>query len=99
MATSGAYKRGKSGYSVKDEKDARSYKEVNRKTSIERMGQTGSIVRSKKDVAGSVGNAEYNWKSNTKTPRGREVNALNMKDSKEQLSIAEADRKRLARKK
>lgn len=95
MATSDAYKRGKSGFSVKDEKDAAAYKEVNRKHSVEITGERGSAVRTTADVPASISNAENSWKNNTKTPEGRGYNAANMKDSEE--ALAKVQQKRIDR--
>jgi hypothetical protein len=95
MATSDAYKRGKSGFSVKDEKDAAAYKEVNRKHSVEIMGERGSAVRTAADVPGSIGNAENSWKQNTKTQEGRGHNAGNMKAAEE--ALAQVQKKRIDR--
>ena len=88
-----AYKRGKSGYSVKDEKDAKAYKKVWKDQAIEVMGQTGSIVKDEKTAEDSVANAEDQWKHNTKSERGRQINQENMAFGVKELAEIQARRK------
>ena len=87
-----AYRRGRSGFSVKDEQDAAKYKKVWKDQAIEIMGQTGSVVKTPADAESAVGNAEAQWKHNLTTPRGRAINAENQAFGEAELAAVQAKR-------
>ena len=90
-----AYRRGRSGVSVKDEQDAARYKKTGRDLAIEGMGETGSVIRTPENADDSVANAEAVWKNNLKTERGRAINEANQAYLQKELDAKQA--KRLAR--
>ena len=64
-----------SGYSEGDEADAKKYRATHDAATIKSLGE----AKGKKAISmGSSGNAENNWKENTKTSEGREMNKKNI---------------------
>lgn len=92
-----AYRRGRSGFSVKDEQDAAKYQKLKNDAATEVMGETGSTIRTPADIPNAVGLAGANWMRNLSTERGREINAKNMAFMEADLAKIQA--KRIARNK
>lgn len=64
-----------SGFSEGDEADAKKYRATHDAATIKSLGE----AKGKKAISmGSSGNAENNWKENTKTSEGREMNKKNI---------------------
>ena len=84
MASSDKYKRGSSGYSIEDEKQAKRYGEMTRAqyqnlADRKAAGEKGIIMDTSKNPAeGYRRRAEANYKENLTTSEGRDVNRRNM---------------------
>jgi hypothetical protein len=72
MAGGKAYTRGTSGYSKKDEEDAKKY------AGLERTANKDNPNFPAEEKKNRVKNAEANYLRNEKTSKGREVNVKNM---------------------
>jgi hypothetical protein len=92
MAAKDAYKRGKSGYSVKDEKEAAAYRTrvtaENKRALVEKAqgkaGFTGGFDKTEAEAQNR--RSEQHYLENTKTPRGREINRANVKFMRDQVT-------------
>jgi hypothetical protein len=92
MAAKDAYKRGKSGYSVKDEKEAAAYRTrvtaENKRALVEKaQGKAGFTAGfNKAEAEAQNRRSEQNYLHNTKTPEGREVNRKNVEFMRNQVT-------------
>jgi hypothetical protein len=84
MATSDKYKRGSSGYSIADEKQAKRYSQLVREEAQDALtrknrGEKGySKSYDQSEVDARTRTSERNYKENLSSPEGRDVNARNM---------------------
>lgn len=84
MATSDKYKRGSSGYSIEDEKNAKRYSKLVREESQDALmrknwGEKGYSKNFDQDEADArTRTSERNYKENLSTAEGRNVNKRNM---------------------
>jgi hypothetical protein len=92
MAAKDAYKRGKSGYSVKDEKEAKAQatrvRAENNRTLTEKAQGKEGISRGfdKQESDFQIKRTEELYLHNTKTPRGRDINSKNVKFMRDQVT-------------
>lgn len=83
MVANKAYTRGKSGYSIKDEEEAKKYAKLEKTISEDALrrkekGEKGFPKSfTKEEVKSRVRSAEQNYKENTKTSEGRNINRKN----------------------